>query len=100
MSDDGPRLIIYLSEEKLACAFVIADSSVKIKIKQTKSLEECILIVLCAYHAWHIGYPKGYKMTLEFFDEVRFGVSSTTKNVTYRDFQKAYFLASKDTSNL
>jgi len=90
LKDDGPRLAMFFSDEgNIASAFILADQTVRVKIDPYDFLKTFATLI-GAYHAWNVGYPRGYKNILEIVDEYVFSMSPAKPNVSYYKFKKAF----------
>lgn len=62
---DAPRTVLYITDNNIDKAFIVADEKIKIDIPEP-TVPEIIGALLASYYAWHRGYPPGYSNVLEF----------------------------------
>lgn len=62
----SPRAVVYMSDEKIASAFISGDETL-IKILDPTA-DKVVIGLLAAYYVWHIGYPRAYSNILQYMD--------------------------------
>lgn len=65
MENDAPRIVLYIDNEKLAQAFIVADEKIRVSIPDPTE-PKAIAGLLASYYAWHRAFPPGYANALEF----------------------------------
>lgn len=69
---------MYTVEGVIASGYIVADSSIKIKIEEP-TVTKVVACLIAVYYIWHINYPTAYKNTLEYFDFKLFNIKIEKK---------------------
>lgn len=85
---EGPRLVIYVENNIIVAAFIVADGR---KIKLNKfSTTECLAILLGTYYAWASEFPGPYAASLSIVDYFAFDMTNTTYCKIFNDFKRDF----------
>ena len=71
--DEAPRLVVFVSEDAITTAYIVADEKLRIPIPEP-TVERVIGGLLCAYYCWHRTFPAAYAGILEFMAYRVFGL--------------------------
>ncbi|XP_052130941.1 uncharacterized protein LOC127751431 [Frankliniella occidentalis] len=87
--NDWARLVVYIADNTIAVAFIIADDT-KFKI-ESPSVEKCMLALTAYYHGLDRTYPTAYKSFFSLFDEFIFKLKVSVP-ISYKCFKKDYLV--------
>ncbi|XP_052131879.1 uncharacterized protein LOC113212237 isoform X1 [Frankliniella occidentalis] len=87
--NEGARLVVYIADNTIAVAFIIADDT-KFKI-ESPSVEKCMLALTAYYHGLDRTYPTAYKSFFSLFDEFIFKLKVSVP-ISYKCFKKDYLV--------
>lgn len=85
---EGARSVMYLSDNTISVAFVIADS-LKFKIEKP-TVSKCVLSMAAFYHAFDRTYPTAYKSFFALIDEFVFKLKIDNAAISYKIFKKNF----------
>jgi len=80
---DSPRAVLYVAEEGIASAFVVADTHIRVKIPEP-TVAKTIMCLLASYYIWDTTYPLAYANVMGFIDHKVLG--TVVKNQTIQKF--------------
>lgn len=77
--DDAPRAVIYMTLDKISCAYIVADKDIQMEIR-SPSVEKVIAGLISSYFVWHRVYPLAYSNTLQYIEHEVLGTEVSNKN--------------------
>lgn len=97
----APRAVIFLQEDTIRQAFIVADEDVKLEIPEPTTAKILVGLV-SAYYAWHRNYPTAYANLLDFLAYRIFGArlkNDTTVAKFLRKLNNFYASSSSGKTN-
>ncbi|XP_025997041.1 uncharacterized protein LOC105204165 isoform X2 [Solenopsis invicta] len=81
---EAPRAVIYMTNEEIASAYIVADE-IKVKIPQP-TVHKVIAGLLSGYYVWHMECPKSYANILEYMEHEILSTSLKSRSTVLMKF--------------